>query len=201
MVKKMFKIIIPITILLLILFMINIIRNYNILNQIAKQNEETEISMENYYFEHITETEPYTYKEEIYVYDGTYLIKDYMNDKLYKKIWFDLSSGQSISIDDNNNFNRNVSYSSFQREYKEILLIKQDSKKETFKKLLLNYLFKPIQEENNNYMIKKDDNKIYINKETGLIEKIISDKSKQTYKIEGNTTTENDVKSPIKIDE
>lgn len=201
MIKKILKIIIPIIVLLLLLFIINFIRNYHILNQIEKQNAAIESSTDNYYFEHITETEPYTYKEEIYVYNGAYIVKDYMNDELYKTIWFDLSSGKSVSIDNNNNLSQNVDYTSFQREYKEILLIKQDSKKETLRKLLISNLFKPIQKENESYIIKKDDNKIYVNENTGLIEKEVSDKSTQTYKLEQNITSENDVKRPIKQEE
>lgn len=201
MIKKILKIIIPIIILLLAIFSINFIRNYYILNQIAKQNETIENSIKNYYFEQITKGERYSYKEKIYVYEGTYNIKDYIDEKLYKVIWFDTNSGKSVSIDDNNNLNQNINYSRFQREYKKILLIKQDSKKETLHKLIISNLFRPIEEKEEYYIIKKDINTIYINKETGLIEKEESEKSTQTYTLEQNTTSENDVKSPIKINE
>ena len=201
MIKKILKIIIPIIILLLAIFSINFIRNYYILNQIAKQNETIENSINNYYFEQITKGERYSYKEKIYVYEGTYNIKDYIDEKLYKVIWFDTNSGKSVSIDDNNNLNQNINYSRFQREYKKILLIKQDSKKETLHKLIISNLFRPIEEKEEYYIIKKDINTIYINKETGLIEKEESEKSTQTYTLEQNTTSENDVKSPIKINE
>lgn len=201
MIKKILKIIIPIIILLLAIFSINFIRNYYILNQIAKQNETIENSIKNYYFEQITKGERYSYKEKIYVYEGTYNIKDYIDEKLYKVIWFDTNSGKSLSIDDNNNLNQNINYSRFQREYKKILLIKQDSKKETLHKLIISNLFRPIEEKEEYYIIKKDINTIYINKEKGLIEKEESEKSTQTYTLEQNTTSENDVKSPIKINE
>lgn len=201
MIKRILKVLILIISLLLILFIINFIRNYSILNQIAKQNEVTEKSIANYYFEHVTEKEPYSYKEEIYMYNGAYLIKDYMNNELYKTIWFDLSTGKSVSIDNNNNLSQNVDYSSFQREYKEILLIKQDNRKETIHKLLMSNLFRPIQIENTNYIIKQENNRIYINKDTGLKEKEVSENSMQTYKLEENMTTETDIKSPIKLDE
>lgn len=186
--KKIAITIFSILIIVSILLLINIARNYLILQNIYKTNEK-ESNFKNYYFENITEYahELATIKSIIYLYNGVYNVKTFRDDKLVSINWYDSNTNESININENGeNTIENTDW--IENSYKEILL--NETK---ISDILCQNFFRPFVIEDNKYKIKYSDTTIYINKKTGLVEKVMAGDTIQTYKLQKDIVTKSDV--------
>ena len=162
----------------IIVFLINFVRNYSILNSLFSYNED----FSTYSFEEIIKTNNITYKNCVYFQNNIYYIKVFENDEHIYDIWIDNINNEYILQTIKDNKITKEEYNDFYtKKYKSIYLNSHDF---TVLKLITeNYLFRPILENNNEYILTIYDNEytIWINKENKMIFKIISNNTEINY--------------------
>ena len=192
--KNILKIILIICILLVILLAINIIRNYTIVNEICESEENLKNSLNNYYYE---ETINYinegtkTTKTEIYVLDGIYVDKNYIDGELEGIFFKDSNTGEVIKTNEDLATDRNI-----ENLYKNMLLTGTVSKNEVIKTILLDNIFTPIQKKENHYIIKFDNFTVYVDINTKLVDEWRSGDVTTTKKKKKDVVTIEDIQKP-----
>ena len=181
--KRVFKIILALVLILVILFVVNLVRNYMILKDIMDYSSSLkENGYSNYYF-------------KIHINDG-----DYETEIISEYYYKDNVMLMKHSFKDNETIDPNYIYT--------VALL---STKSDLKGVLLNYMFKPIMIENNCYKIKLNNTEYYINKDTKMIEKSISEaqemndtmsieKTETLYELKTDCVTDKDVERPIQTE-
>lgn len=167
--KKVWKILIAILAILVILFLVNLIRNYTILKGIYSTNEKIIENHSNYYFKKSIFSEDLKEVELV--------VEDYHKDNLYlRKTEFEDSQNILLYNSDTKEVHRDDI--SMEKDIAdEPLIVTLESNYQPallssyidLKMLLLKYLLKPITYENDNYVIEIDDSKHLINKETKMV--------------------------------
>lgn len=176
--KKCFRIVLILIFIFIIVFLINFIRNYSILNSLFSYSE----VFSTYSFEEIIKTNNITYKNCIYFQNNIYYIKVFENDEHIYNIWIDNINNEYILQTIKDNKISKEEYNDFYtKKYKSVYLNSHDF---TVLKLIVeNYLFRPILENNNEYILTIYDNEstIWVNKENKMIFKIISNNTEINY--------------------
>lgn len=193
------KIIITIIVIFIALFLINLVRNYTIVSKICEENTKFASSLSNYYYEYnsiTTNREELNSRQELFVYNGIYLQKFYMNNKLLGINWIDNNTSESISLNENGNIVENSVYERITSEYKNVLLNGNAYSNEVKAAIIMENLFNPILTKDSCYSIKFNKGYYYIDKETKLIKKMIMGDSIVTFNIIKGTMTEDNVQKP-----
>ncbi len=198
--KKILLTILAILVILIALFLINLGRNYLILKKIYDSNTDFTSTLSNSYFEQTidfsTEYMP-TAQTILYSYSGTYLLKTYNDDVPYSVLWYDSNTDESIFFDENGyDPNSTATTNLFTGSYQIVLLNSLGDDNTVISTILYQNLFTPLIAKNNCYVFKFNELTIYLNKETNLIEKIITDNATISYNVEKNIVTSEDVAKP-----
>lgn len=173
--KKIIKIMIIILIIAVLLFIINLTRNYIVINKLCNLQNNFDFG-NNFFIKIDYKLEPAT-STEIYVKDNTYLLKqifngeilevDYHNfdtDELY--VYERDSNGFLVGVESKNEINYNSALEN-------VLFLKNYDNAKF--ELVKNNLFNIIAKENNCYKLKiLNDIVIYINKDSGIVEKQVN---------------------------
>ena len=216
--KKILLTILAILVILIALFLINLGRNYLILKKIYDSNTDFTSTLSNSYFEQTIDfSNEYmpTAQTILYSYSGTYLLKTYNDNVPYSVLWYDSNTDESIFFDDNEalqdlyDLNSDGSTSVdelginlyntdtlFTGVYSNLLLHNFGDENTVISTILYQNLFTPLIAKNNYYVFKFNELTIYLNKETNLIEKIITDNATISDKVEKNIVTREDVAKP-----
>lgn len=198
--KKILLTILAILVILIALFLINLGRNYLILKKIYDSNTDFTSTLSNSYFEQTidfsTEYMPNA-QTILYSYSGTYLLKTYNDDVPYSVLWYDSNTDESIFFDENGyDPNSTATTNLFTGSYQIVLLNSLGDDNTVISTILYQNLFTPLIAKNNCYVFKFNELTIYLNKETNLIKKIITDNATISYKVEKNIVTSEDVAKP-----
>ena len=198
--KKILLTILAILVILIALFLINLGRNYLILKKIYDSNTDFTSTLSNSYFEQTidfsTEYMPNA-QTILYSYSGTYLLKTYNDDVPYSVLWYDSNTDESIFFDENGYApNSTATTNLFTGSYQIVLLNSLGDDNTVISTILYQNLFTPLIAKNNCYVFKFNELTIYLNKETNLIKKIITDNATISYKVEKNIVTSEDVAKP-----
>lgn len=198
--KKILLTILAILVILIALFLINLSRNYLILKTIYDSNTDFTSTLSNSYFEQTidfsTEYMPNA-QTILYSYSGTYLLKTYNDDVPYSVLWYDSNTDESLFFDENGyDPNSTATTNLFTGSYQIVLLNSLGDDNTVISTILYQNLFTPLIAKNNCYVFKFNELTIYLNKETNLIEKIITDNATISYKVEKNIVTSEDVAKP-----
>lgn len=192
--KKFLKFVLILSIILIITFLVNLIRNYLILKSIFSINNDSS----NYYFEENSNiiANNITYKTCIYSKDDKYYIEVYENDKHIHNIWIDNINKEYILQDIEKNQTTREEYNDFYtNKYKFVYMNCHDL---TISNLIIKkYLFTPIAEKDNEYVIKiYDDEKVFVDKESKFINKIVSKDSEINYKFNNTSPINLNINKP-----
>ena len=166
--KNILKFILIILLIALILFIINFTRNYLIINNLfSAENKLGNIT--DYYYKNEDNYNKQT--QEVYSNKNFFFETTTFENKTFKLL-FDKNNNTLTTLSENNDINTetNTSYI-VTTPYKNVFFIGDTDKN----KLIKEYLFKPIQTEDNFYILKYNDSEAiwYINKNTYQIEKYI----------------------------
>lgn len=176
--KKSFKILLILILILIIVFLINFARNYSILNLLFSNNKD----FSTYSFEETIKSNAITYKNCVYFQNNVYYIKVFENDEHIYDIWIDNINSEYILQNIKDNKITKEEYNDFYtKKYKSAYLNSHDF---TILKLIIeNYLFRPILENSNEYILTIYDNEttIWVSKENKMISKIKSDNNEINY--------------------
>lgn len=201
--KKILLIILAILVILIALFLINLGRNYLILKTIYDSNTDFTSTLSNSYFEQTTDffndLNNYlpTIQTTLYSYNGIYLLKTYNDNVPYSVLWYDSNTDESIFFDESGyDPNSTATTNLFTGSYQIVLLNSLGDDNTVISTILYQNLFTPLIAKNNCYVFKFNELTIYLNKETNLIEKIITDNATISYKVEKNIVTSEDVAKP-----
>ena len=198
--KKILLIILAILVILIALFLINLGRNYLILKKIYDSNTDFTSTLSNSYFEQTIDfSNEYmpTAQTILYSYNGTYLLKTYNDNVPYSVLWYDSNTDESIFFDESGyDPNSTATTNLFTGSYQIVLLNSLGDDNTVISTILYQNLFTPLIAKNNCYVFKFNELTIYLNKETNLIEKIITDNATISYKVEKNIVTNEDVAKP-----
>lgn len=196
--KKIFLVILVIFIIIVVLFLINLGRNFVILKNIFNSNNEFKNNLsDNYLFEEIVEFSNgsfSTLQNTLYVCNGTYLLKTYYNNTPYTVHWYDSNTNELVSFDENGSTNN--SFVGFTQYINHMFLNKLNNEDITISTILCQNLFTPFTVENNCYIINVNNSTIYINKETCLIERILSGTTTLSFKLQENIVSDQNVTKP-----
>lgn len=198
--KKILLTILAILVILIALFLINLSRNYLILKTIYDSNTDFTSTLSNSYFEQTIDfSNEYmpTAQTILYSYNGTYLLKTYNDNVPYSALWYDSNTDESLFFDENGyDPNSTATTNLFTGSYQIVLLNSLGDDNTVISTILYQNLFTPLIAKNNCYVFKFNELTIYLNKETNLIEKIITDNATISYKVEKNIVTSEDVAKP-----
>ena len=198
--KKILLIILAILVILIALFLINLGRNYLILKTIYDSNTDFTSTLSNSYFEQTIDfSNEYmpTAQTILYSYNGTYLLKTYNDNVPYSVLWYDSNTDESIFFDESGyDPNSTATTNLFTGSYQIVLLNSLGDDNTVISTILYQNLFTPLIAKNNCYAFKFNEVTIYLNEETNLIEKIITDNATISYKVEKNIVTNEDVAKP-----
>lgn len=198
--KKILLTILAILVILIALFLINLSRNYLILKTIYDSNTDFTSTLSNSYFEQTIDfSNEYmpTAQNILYSYNGTYLLKTYNDNVPYSALWYDSNTDESLFFDENGyDPNSTATTNLFTGSYQIVLLNSLGDDNTVISTILYQNLFTPLIAKNNCYVFKFNELTIYLNKETNLIEKIITDNATISYKVEKNIVTSEDVAKP-----
>lgn len=198
--KKILLTILAILVILIALFLINLSRNYLILKTIYDSNTDFTSTLSNSYFEQTIDfSNEYmpTAQTILYSYNGTYLLKTYNDNVPYSALWYDSNTDESLFFDENGyDPNSTTTTNLFTGSYQIVLLNSLGDNNTVISTILYQNLFTPLIAKNNCYVFKFNKLTIYLNKETNLIEKIITDNATISYKVEKNIVTSEDVAEP-----
>ena len=198
--KKILLTILAILVILIALFLINLSRNYLILKTIYDSNTDFTSTLSNSYFEQTIDfSNEYmpTAQTILYSYNGTYLLKTYNDNVPYSALWYDSNTDESLFFDENGyDPNSTATTNLFTGSYQIVLLNSLGDDNTVISTILYQNLFTPLIAKNNCYAFKFNELTIYLNKETNLIEKIITDNATISYKVEKNIVTSEDVAKP-----
>lgn len=198
--KKILLTILAILVILIALFLINLSRNYLILKTIYDSNTDFTSTLSNSYFEQTIDfSNEYmpTAQTILYSYNGTYLLKTYNDNVPYSALWYDSNTDESLFFDENGyDPNSTATTNLFTGSYQIVLLNSLGDDNTVISTILYQNLFTPLIAKNNCYVFKFNELTIYLNKETNLIEKIITDNATISYKVEKNIVTNEDVAKP-----
>lgn len=198
--KKILLTILAILVILIALFLINLSRNYLILKTIYDSNTDFTSTLSNSYFEQTIDfSNEYipTAQTILYSYNGTYLLKTYNDNVPYSVLWYDSNTDESLFFDENGyDPNSTATTNLFTGSYQIVLLNSLGDDNTVISTILYQNLFTPLIAKNNCYVFKFNELTIYLNKETNLIEKIITDNATISYKVEKNIVTSEDVAKP-----
>lgn len=187
------KIVLILILIIFIVFLVNLTRNYLILKSLFSFNK----YINNYYFEETIKSNDIKNKNCIYAQNNNYYIEMYENDEKIYNMWIDDISKEYILQDIEKNQITKEEYSDFYtKKYKAIYLNCHDV---TISNLLIQkYLFTPIIEEDNEYiiMVYNNEAKVFINKDSKLIDKVISKDIEINYKLQNNPQIHIDKNKP-----
>lgn len=202
--NKILKLILIVFVILIILFAVNLLRNYIITKDIIEYSLGDNIS--NFYFKYETTDKSSDNKVvgEYYYKDGILLEKLVNLDEEIIN-WYNFNTSEyetTVESSDEEIIDYDKEY-----ENTKIYELSLLSNKYTIKDILLNYMFKPITSEDNCYKLTIDDKEYYINKDTKLIEKSISSTEKTNeyvtqestetvYEFKIDVVTDTDVEKP-----
>ncbi len=194
--KKILTIIIIIIVILIALFLINLGRNYFILRKICDSNTDFKMTLNNYYYEENTEYASTLSPTQniLYAYNGTYLLKIYDDGNPYVTNWYNSSTDESVSFDENGSVDNDLT--NLTEYYKNVLLNGFEDDNTVISSILSQNLFTPFSVKDNCYIINFNDSTVSINTNTCLIEKRVSGNTTKTYEIEKDSVTNEDVQKP-----
>ena len=190
--NKILEIFSIIIIIIGLLFIINFIRNFIILRNIYNLSKDFDNST-NYYVEINTTTLQGNSRIEEYYRDGLTLTKFITNNKIDYIIWHNNKDGEIIYLKKDEDENIVQIDMDKDKMYFYINSIKF-AQNNSFGDILIKNLFNIIKTDKNAYKIKTESYTEYINKDTGLVEKLISEKNNvniQITYIENKVTVEN----------
>lgn len=192
------KIFLAILIILIVVFLINLGRNFLILKKIFDSNDEFKNHLsDNYLFEETIEFSNGSFsslQNTLYFYNGTYLLRTYYDNIPYTVHWYNSSSNELVSFDEDGSTDND--FTNFTEDINHIFLNNLNNENITISTILCQNLFTPFSIENNYYIIKANNSTMYINKETCLIEKILSATTTLSFKIQENIVTNENVTKP-----
>lgn len=201
--------IIIILIIICALILLNGFRNYFIIKGIMSTNLEFEqnfSSISNFHYTHnsnsTTESNYMKTSAEIFYKDGILLEKTTItvDGKTTNQTgWYNFNTNEGIISTDNGIYEEyNGSYTDLDSICNTLLVYNENtSTNESLKNVLLNYLFRPILSENSCYIFNDNETKTYINKDSKLLTKIISEKNHTvTQTFEKNVVTDSDIAKP-----
>lgn len=181
--KKFLRIVLILIFIIFIIFLVNLTRNYLILKSLFSFNEE----INNYYFEETITFSDIKYKNCIYAQNNNYYIELYENDKHIYNIWIDdINKEYTLQDIEKNQITKEEYNDFYTKKYKAIYLNSHDV---TISNLIIQkYLFMPIIEEDNKYILTVYDNetKVFINKDSKSIDKVVSKDNEINYKLQNN---------------
>lgn len=174
--KKLFKIISIIIITLILLFVINLVRNIIIINNLFSAESKLG-NITDYYYKY--EDNDINQTQEVYVNEKYFLEMITANSKTLKLL-FDKTTNTLTKISENNDIvTENNSTYEITTPYKNVFFLGDAAKSAVIKE----YLFKPIKVENNFYILKYNNSETlwYVNKNTYQIKKYISNNGNTSY--------------------
>ncbi|MCI8310074.1 MAG: hypothetical protein HFJ45_07965 [Clostridia bacterium] len=195
--KKILRFIMTILILVFVIFIINLVKNYMIIKKIFEKNYEFETSLKSYTYEEISTDSSETLKKVVVFQDGFYMCKSYINNELKNIKWFDSNTDRIVEINENNEIIEELIRDSkidteFMNFYKNVLITgicKETEKAECINKILKENMFNKISEKDNSYVLKFNDMVIYIDKASNLICKCSFENVVITYDIKNGIET------------
>lgn len=199
--KKIIMILFILLAILFIIFIINLVRNYIIIKDIVDYNSTLKDNISNYYFKYeiLGENDNNKTVAEYYYKDRIMLLKlRFMDTETIN--WYNFNTNE-YEIENKEETNNALGVYNEENIYNLALFPYE------VKDVVLDYLFKPITCENNTYKIKINNTEYYINKDTKIIEKIISqkkdvnntitqEKTETSYELKTNCITDKDVEKP-----
>ena len=192
------KKIIVLLFILFIVFLTNLVRNNLILHSIINSNKifSENINNYNYYFEENIIENNNNYKNCIYSQGNNYYIEIYINNEHISNIWIDTDKKEYIVEDVKNQVITSEEYDDYYtRKYKDMCLYFHDININDL--IVKKYLFTPIILENKKYSLSIYENdKIFIDKESKLITKAVTNDYEINYTFDNKLPENNTITKP-----